>query len=217
MATQTLVALHGRPAPAGLASATPDHLAEATEPAFTWYARDPDLFPAARAALQPLLEAHARPEDVVVLRDYHAENLLALPGRSGAARTGVLDFQDALIGHSAYDLVSLCRDPRRDLHPGTEAACLAAYIDATDTDRAGFETAYALLGVQRNLRILGIFARLAQRDGKPRYLDFLPRTHAHVMAQARHPALAPLRPVLDALPLPTPDLIDRLRQPCPTP
>ncbi len=145
----------------------------------------------------------------MVLRDYHAENILMLPGRTGAARAGLLDFQDAFTGHAAYDLVSLCRDVRRDVRPETEEACITAYLNATGEDPEAFRGAYAVLGVQRNLRILGVFARLAA-NGKPRYLDFLPRTWALLQEQLAHPALAPLRPIIEALPAPTPDHIESL-------
>lgn len=216
-AVDALVALHTRPAPKGLPVATPAHLADAIDLVFVHYAHVPELFEPARAAFLPILETHAAPEDVVVLRDYHAENIMVLPGRTGAARAGLLDFQDALVGHSAYDLVSLCRDPRRDLAPTTEEQCIAAYLSATGDAADTFRTAYAVLGVQRNLRILGIFARLAAQRGKPHYLDYLPRTWSHLQTQLAHPALAALRPVLADLPAPDDTHMDRLLDLCPTP
>lgn len=209
-ATEALVALHAHPAPAGLPVATPAYLAQAIDLAFTHYARRPDLLPEAVAIFEPILARYAPPEDIMLLRDYHAENILMLPGRAGAARAGLLDFQDALNGHSAYDLVSLCRDVRRDIHAETEEACIRAYLSATGDDEESFRAAYAVLGVQRNLRILGVFARLAA-GGKPRYLDFLPRTWAHLQDQLTHPALAPLRPIIDALTAPTPEHIESLK------
>ncbi len=217
MAVDALVALHGHMPPADLPTATPKHLAQAVDLAFVHYAALPDLLEPVTAAFLPILQTHAAPQDVLVLRDFHAENILSLPGRTGAARAGLLDFQDALIGHPAYDLVSLCRDPRRDLFPETEAQCIAAYLAATDEPPEAFHTAYAVLGVQRNLRILGIFARLAATRGKPHYLAYLPRTWAHLQDQLAHPVLAPLRPLLAELPAPDAAHLDRLRSLCPTP
>ena len=118
---------------------------------------------------------------VTVLRDYHAENIMLLPDGG----LGLLDFQDALAGHPAYDLVSLLQDARRDVDPALEEAMLAHY---GPVDRA----AYALLGAQRNAKILGIFTRLWKRDGKPRYLSYQPRVWAYLERDLAHPALAPV-------------------------
>ncbi|WP_425410333.1 aminoglycoside phosphotransferase family protein [Hyphococcus sp.] len=116
-----------------------------------------------------------------VLRDYHAENLLWLPDRKADARVGIIDFQDALFGHAAYDIASLLEDARRDVSPELANAMLSRYYDRTGegVDRGEFERDYAILAAQRNAKILGIFARLAKRDNKPRYLDLLPRVEAH--------------------------------------
>lgn len=120
----------------------------------------------------------------IVLRDYHAENLLWLPHRDGVARVGIIDFQDGLIGHGAYDLVSLLEDARRDVAIDLQQAMIDFYvkdasqsIDNFDTDQ--FMLDYNILAAQRNAKILGIFARLYLRDKKNRYLDFLPRVEAH--------------------------------------
>lgn len=214
-AVSALVALHAHPAPTSLPVATPEYLAQAIDLAFTFYAQMPDLLDTATETLQPILAQYAAPEGVMVLRDFHAENILLLQGRTGAARAGLLDFQDAFNGHSAYDLVSLCRDVRRDVHPETEQACLHAYITGTDTDAEAFRAAYAVLGVQRNLRILGVFARLALTQGKTRYLDFLPRTWSHIQAQMIHPALEPMRPIISRLPPPDAAFIQDLLSRCP--
>lgn len=128
-----------------------------------------------------------------VMRDYHAENLLWLPQRQGRARIGLLDFQDMLIGHPAYDLVSLTEDARRDTDPGLRAAMLDRYLRRSEAERAPFIQAAATLSAQRNLKILGLFTRLCRRDGKPRYLDFLPRVWDHLQNDLAHPALADLR------------------------
>ena len=121
---------------------------------------------------------------VTVLRDYHAENIMLLDGGG----LGLLDFQDALAGHPAYDLVSILQDARRDVPPAIEAAMLARYRARRPLD----EAAYAVLGAQRNTKILGIFTRLWKRDGKPRYLAFQARMWGLVERDLAHPALAPV-------------------------
>lgn len=125
---------------------------------------------------------------VTVLRDYHAENIMLLDDGD----QGIIDFQDALIGHPAYDLVSLLQDARRDVSPELEAAMLAYYKDAGASDQE-FDLHYALLGAQRNTKIIGIFTRLWKRDGKERYLGFLPRMWGLLERDLAHPGLAPLK------------------------
>lgn len=125
---------------------------------------------------------------VTVLRDYHAENLMLL---EGGKSLGLLDFQDALAGHCAYDLVSLLQDARRDVEPEIEAAMLAHYTSATGAG-AAFDCAYHVLGAQRNAKIIGIFTRLWQRDGKARYPALCPRVWRHLEQDLAHPALAPV-------------------------
>ncbi|WP_136163156.1 aminoglycoside phosphotransferase family protein [Sphingomonas flavalba] len=136
-------------------------------------------------------------QGVTVLRDYHAENIMLIEGREGLAALGLLDFQDALAGHPAYDLVSLLQDARRDVPETLEAEMLARYRAAADP-APGFDAAYALLGAQRNAKIVGIFARLAKRDGKRRYLAYLPRVWAYLERDLAHPALAPVKAWFDA-------------------
>lgn len=139
-------------------------------------------------------EAAARP--VMVLRDYHVDNLMALDGRS---ELGLLDFQDALAGHAAYDLVSLLQDARRDVPEALEAAMLDRFATAAKiTDTARFRAHYEVLGAQRNTKILGIFTRLWKRDGKDHYLGFQPRVWGYLERNLAHPALAPVRAWFDA-------------------
>jgi len=133
-----------------------------------------------------------------VLRDYHSPNLLWLPEREGIARVGVIDFQDAMRGPPAYDLVSLLQDARVDVSPELEAAvfdhyCAAVTARQTGFDRDAFAFAYAALGAQRNTKILGIFARLAKRDGKPAYLRHIPRLWRYLEHDLEHPELAGLK------------------------
>lgn len=132
-----------------------------------------------------------------VLRDYHSPNLVWLPDRDGARRTGLLDFQDALQGSLAYDLASLLQDARVNVPAPLEETLLASYLDARASadpafDREAFRFAYAALGVQRNTKILGIFTRLAVRDGKPSYLRHIPRIWDYLERGLAHPDLARL-------------------------
>lgn len=132
---------------------------------------------------------------VMVLRDYHADNLMVLPGRS---ELGLLDFQDALAGHAAYDLVSLLQDARRDVSSELEEEMIAYYCEAANVaDRALFRTHYEILGAQRNVKILGIFTRLWKRDGKPSYPTMHPRIWGYVDRNLAHPALARVRDWFD--------------------
>lgn len=131
---------------------------------------------------------------VTVLRDYHAENIMLL---GGLHKQGLLDFQDALVGHPAYDLVSLLQDARRDVAGELETEMFDYYVGkAAPGD--DFLADYARLGAQRNAKIIGIFVRLWKRDGKPRYLDYIPRVWAHLERDLSHPALAPVAAWFDA-------------------
>lgn len=147
-----------------------------------------------RAALAPVADAR----DVLVLRDYHADNLIWLPERTGAARVGLLDYQDAVVGHPAYDLVSLLEDARRDVPPARADEMIDRYLAARpDLDEEDFRTAYAVLGAQRNTKIIGIFTRLYARDGKSGYLDLIPRVWGLLERDLAHPALGGLKAWFD--------------------
>ena len=133
-----------------------------------------------------------------VLRDYHSPNLMWLPGNDGMARVGVIDFQDAMLGHAAYDAVSLLQDARRDIPAALEGVLYDHYCEAragadSDFDAQAFAAAYAVFGAQRNSKILGIFARLAKRDGKHGYLAHIPRVSDYLERDLAHPALGNLR------------------------
>lgn len=131
------------------------------------------------------------------LRDYHSPNLLWLPDRQGLQRVGVIDFQDAVLGHPAYDVASLLQDARITVPPQLELQLLRAYAStrAGDPgfDMADFAAAYAVLGAQRATKILGIFTRLDRRDGKPQYLAHMPRIKRYLQRNLAHPALAPVK------------------------
>lgn len=150
-----------------------------------------------RDALQA---AYATPQDLVlVLRDYHVDNLLLLPERAGTAACGLLDFQDAVVGPGAYDLVSLVEDARRDIDAGLAERMTARYLSAfPEVDAAAFRRTMAVLGAQRHAKVIGIFTRLCRRDGKPHYLRHIPRIWRLLeRALEREPALGPVRAWLD--------------------
>ncbi|MDP5306964.1 phosphotransferase [Paracoccus sp. 2205BS29-5] len=216
--TDFLVELHRQPLPGFVAPLDGPALADQVGLFADWYpqaagipADEAMAIAPAIAALHADLAADAAP--VLSLRDFHAENLVW----RGDAPLGLIDYQDAVACHPAYDLVSALQDARRDVAPGIEADCIARYLAATGLDAARFRAAYALLGAQRNLRIIGIFARLCLRDGKPRYLDFMPRVWAHLMRDLSHPALAPLARIVAGLPAPDAAMLERIRSRCARP
>ena len=221
-ATDVLIALH-KATPPALAPYDADTMTPLAALAFDWYqvgatgtlqTAEKSAFTAAfHAALAPL---DATPS-VLIQRDYHAENLLWLPQRDGIARVGLLDFQDAMAGHPAYDLVSILQDARRDVPAEIEAQMIARYIAANPQDATEFARAYALLGLQRNLRILGVFARLCIRDGKAHYVDLIPRVWGHIQTNLKHPDVAPLANLLAGLPAPDAETLNRIKSQCATP
>jgi len=164
-------------------------------PALDFKVDEGSYLPAWREAWADVLRIAER-NPVMVLRDYHADNLMVLPGRS---ELGLLDFQDALAGHPAYDLVSLLQDARRDVAPELEEAMIDLYCARSSVaDRELFRAHYEILGAQRNTKILGIFTRLWKRDGKDHYLPLQPRVWAYLERNLAHPALAPVRAWFDS-------------------
>jgi hypothetical protein len=144
------------------------------------------------AVWAPLWDAVRAEPPVLTLRDYHADNLMIID-RPGLRGLGLLDYQDALAGHPAYDLASLLQDIRRIVSPALEAAMIARYLSARpEVEPAAFRTAYAILAAQRNIKILGVFTRLYVRDGKASYPAFHPRLWEMVTQNLAHPALAPV-------------------------
>ncbi|MBV8166618.1 MAG: phosphotransferase, partial [Alphaproteobacteria bacterium] len=147
---------------------------------------------------RPLLPLVRGVPETLVLRDYHVDNLMMID-RPGLSGVGLLDFQDALRGPAAYDLVSLIYDARRDIAPTLAQRMLARYAAAFPAlDPQSFAAACAVLSAQRNLKIIGIFTRLAARDGKHGYLAHLPRVWRLLENDVRHPALSGFRAWLDA-------------------
>ena len=170
-----------------------------------------------KAAFSNFLATKVGAPSVLIQRDYHAENLLWLPNRTGHARVGLLDYQDAQLGHPAYDLVSMLKDARRDVPEAIEEAMIERYIAHSKLDDKEFRDAYHILGLQRNLRILGVFARLSMHFGKPHYVDFIPRVCEFIERNLKHKANEPVAELLNkALPTPTPDILKRLKDKCAT-
>lgn len=225
-AVDFLVDLHRHPAPDFVAPLDGPALADLVSLTPKWYL--PGIGAQSNAAAEALprivadlftgIAAHGM---VTSLRDFHAENLIWLPDRTGLGRVGLLDFQDAVAAHPAYDLVSLLQDARRDVSPALERAMVNRYIGATGTDADGVRPAYALLGAQRALRIIGVFARLTLHFGKPHYLAHMPRVWTYLQRNLAHPALGELNEAVRVgLPEPTPKRLQRMRDQCgqyPTP
>ena len=207
LAIDTLVALHRAVAASGPPALPPyDEARLLAEAALLvdWYMPSVGA-PAATAAREDylarwrgLLPLAAAPE-TLVLRDYHVDNLMLLPGRDGIRACGLLDFQDAVLGPASYDLVSLLEDARRDVSPELRAAMTERYLAAfPGLDRAGFARSAAILAAQRNCKILGIFTRLWRRDGKPGYLAHIARVWRLIEDETgREPALFPIAEWLD--------------------
>ena len=205
-AVEALAALHGAPTPdvlAGPAGDWPLQVYDATalqggaDLFVEWLPKLDDrlTFDAAavadwRRAWAPVVEAGEAGATVMAHRDYHAENLIWLPEREGPARVGMIDFQDAVRAHPSWDLHSLLQDARRDVPSALEAKALDHYFALRpQVDRMDFMRSYAGLAALNEARILGIFARLIVRDGKPRYRQFMPRMWAHLNANLRQPGL----------------------------
>jgi aminoglycoside/choline kinase family phosphotransferase len=150
--------------------------------------------------LRPLIDL-GRP--TLFLRDFHSPNIIWLGERAGLKRIGLIDFQDALIGSRAYDVVSFLQDARRDVPRARETAMLAYYVGRAKGALPGFDAeefaaSYAALGAERALRLIGLWPRLLKRDGKPQYMAHMPRTMEYLKRNLAHPALAPLKSWLDA-------------------
>ena len=205
LAVDLLIDLHRLPKQAAIPKGLPPYgngrlldeallLPQWTLPALTGEFPPEDLrrsYGEAWLSLFPLV--HAQPK-TLVLRDYHVDNLMWLPDRNGVKACGLLDFQDAVAGAAAYDLMSLLEDARRDIAPDLFAMLKERYFAAfPGLDRGAFETVFAILGAQRHAKVIGIFTRLCVRDGKPDYLDHIPRVWKLLEGSLQHPALTPVK------------------------
>lgn len=202
LATDVLVHLHLYPPMEGLPVHGLDQWLEELKLFTEWYCPavgldvDVDSYQQAwRDVLGPVAKDGLGP--VTVLRDYHAENIMLVEGRDGIAHFGLLDFQDALAGHPAYDLASVLEDARRDVPPAIERAMINRYVAAAGCGVA-FEHAYWALAAQRNTRILGVFTRLWKRDNKPHYRRFQPRMWGLLERDLAQPHLVPVRDWFDS-------------------
>ncbi|MCY0092851.1 tRNA (adenosine(37)-N6)-threonylcarbamoyltransferase complex ATPase subunit type 1 TsaE [Hoeflea ulvae] len=214
LAIDCLAALHGKPVPGPLPAGDRLHHVPAYDPRAMqietelltdWYLpwrRGETIDAEEREAYlelwRSLFARLEQAESHIVLRDYHSPNLIWRSAKSGFDRLGIIDFQDAMIGPTAYDVASLCQDARVTVEADLADQLLARYIAArrkadSDFDEAGFREAYAIMAAQRAAKILGIFVRLKQRDGKSGYMRHLPRIEAYIAASLAHPVLQPLR------------------------
>jgi len=187
-AVEVLGILQAATPPDGLITMTADVGADMLDIAFDWATKNAshDLRTEVKSVMRDLLARVDPNPSVLSLRDFHAENLIWRPEKTQHARIGLLDFQDAFVTHPTYDLASLLRDARRDVSPDL----LDQLLTVTAQDRSEIERlkdAFHVMAVQRNLRILGVFNRLAQQDGKTSYLDFLPRVRAHLRTDLAAP------------------------------
>jgi len=213
-ATDMLAALHREPLPETLPLAPPVGYAIPTFDIdawlveiglmVEWYLPDRGAPPSEKlrgeftAMWRDILQMPAAAPKTWVIRDFHSPNLIWLGEREGIKRVGIIDFQDTVLGPAAYDLVSLLQDARIDVPEMTELALFSRYIKArraadASFDPAAFATLYAIMSAQRNTRLLGTFARLNRRDGKPQYLQHQPRIWTYLNRSLAHPALASVR------------------------
>ncbi|WP_324750163.1 phosphotransferase [Sphingomonas sp. LY54] len=201
LAVDLLVHLHRQPCMAGLRPHGIDRWMEELQLFPEWYCPALGLDVDVAGYERAWQEVLAKVSDdglgpVTVLRDFHAENIMLVDGHQDIRQFGLLDFQDAVAGHPAYDLASVLEDARRDVTPAVERAMLDRYRTATDCGDA-FEDAYWALAAQRNTRILGVFTRLWKRDNKPHYTSFQPRMWGLLERDLAHPALAPVKDWFD--------------------
>jgi aminoglycoside/choline kinase family phosphotransferase len=197
LATDVLIQLHQHPPMPGLPVHGLDQWLEELKLFTDWYCPavgiDVDIDGYRHAwteVLAPIAADGLGP--VTVLRDYHAENIMLVEGRAGIGHFGLLDFQDALVGHPAYDLASVLEDARRDVPPEIERAMIDRYVAALGNGER-LERAYWALAAQRNARILGVFTRLWKRDNKPQYRRFQPRMWGLLERDLEQPHLQPVR------------------------
>ena len=207
-----LARLHQRPPPPNVESYFPQAMASAAEVTLPWYC-SPNLVATIATELRQHLDSLDWTHPVLVLRDYHAQNVVYRPEQSGLAQIGLLDFQDAELGHPLYDAASLIHDARRSLHPDVERR-LKDKLDQTYAGSDGFHRALSTLSAQRNLRVLALFARLCLRDGKPGYLKLMPHVWNNLWRDLSHPDLSDLFRLCQSLPEPTPELQSELRAKC---
>ena len=210
LAADLLIDLHNKPRDQATFEALPRYsdrmLLDEAALLVDWFAPAVLGAPLAKASRASYLAAwhavlnHARAvPETLVLRDYHVDNLMRVQGRAGIAACGLLDFQDAVAGPVSYDFVSLVEDARRDVPVALAAELRRRYLEASPhVDEHAFDRSCAILGAQRHCKVIGIFTRLSVRDGKPSYLDHIPRVWRLLESALAHPALAGVADWLDA-------------------
>lgn len=213
-----LAKLHKSPVPNFLPTYTPDKQANLAMLSLEWYGQSAngesysaDIVDDFIQILKDLIGNLSGPE-VFTHRDFHAENLTWLSERKDVRRVGILDFQDAVRFNRAYDLVSILQDARRDVPPILSKRCIINYCELSGASEEQLSQEMAVCGAQRNLRILGVFVRLACRDGKSGYLKLLPRVWGHLQKNLSQPSLNKLAEVVrKQIPPPTRQVLDRLK------
>lgn len=219
-ALDVLLKLHRIEPPSGLIKYTPTIMAELASGIFDWYDLDQKFSDSKQTffnLFESVLSTHAADYSVLAQRDFQSENIMWQEEKQGFERCGLLDFQDAVLGHPAYDLVSLLEDARRDVPKSVQHKMLDYYVDQSGVSDSEFRTAYSVLGAQRNLRILMVFARLSLYFGKPHYVDLIHRVWGYLMQDLEHPVLAEVKQFLiENLPEPTPSHLEELKRLCGT-
>ena len=210
-ALDVLDEMHRAPAPQNCTDYMPLQMAQLSQLAGIWY--EPNAQIDIETPMRHALERLDWSAPVLVLRDYHAQNLIWRPHENGHQKVGLLDFQDAQMGHPLYDVVSLLHDARRDLDVNVYKT-LTQYLESKTTNAAEHRRAMSTLSAQRNLRILGVFSRLCLRDAKAKYIDLIPRVWCNLQYDLQHPDLHDLAKTLRALLPPTATKLRRLKQQC---
>ncbi|MDA1237737.1 MAG: phosphotransferase [Proteobacteria bacterium] len=198
-AIDTLLFIHKAKPPCDLSDYTVLAMTDASLLSVDWYCKflgekplSLDLKKNIKAVMSESLTNIMGSGRVLVHRDFHAENLLWLKDRAGLKKIGLLDFQDAMLGHPTYDLASLLNDIRRDVSLEVRTKCLRYYSSKVDIDYTNVIEAFTVCSAQRNLRILGVFTRLFIRDKKIAYLALLPRVWDRLLSDLQHPSLSGL-------------------------
>lgn len=191
-AADILIHIAGQPAP-DLHKMDPVTAGDMVRITAEFYAQTPAMADTLAMATTDMFQTFCGPADTLALRDFHAENLIWRPGESGLQRVGLLDYQDAFIAPSGYDLASLLRDARRDIDSDFAAGITAYVAQKTDEPFDQLALRIRCLAVQRNLRILGVFSRLIRVEGKTRYAQMIPRVWRYLDQDLDHPSLADMR------------------------
>ncbi|MDG2298996.1 MAG: phosphotransferase [Planktomarina sp.] len=210
LAIDVLNQLHKSPPPKEVGSYFPPEMSKALVTALPWYCEkglSREITEEAEISLSKLDWSNP----VLVLRDFHAQNLIYRYEQSGLAQMGVLDFQDAQLGHPLYDVTSLIHDARRILNPSV-VSLLLQELTKNYRGQDDFKYAFSTLSAQRNLRILGVFARLCLQDKKPSYLNLIPHVWNNLWKDLSHPLLTNLSKICESLPTPSPSFLEGLRK-----